>query len=102
MEGVLVGTEGSYDVVWPLGRSRVEQVFNNEMPDDLCDKTVAFIWDYLFRGDEMFSVIREHLSSAFPGVRYVDHEVFGHIHGLDEEAVTAALPARLRENNVDA
>lgn len=96
--------EARYDVVWPLGRSRVEEVAANERPLELSGKTIAFIWDYLFKGPEMFGIIKAQLSAEFPDVRYVDYEVFGNIHGsdADEKANLSALPARLREHGVDA
>jgi hypothetical protein len=96
--------EAQYDVVWPLGRSRVEEVAANERPLDLSGKTIAFIWDYLFKGPEMFEAVKGRLSTAFPGVRYVDYQVFGNIHGSDaeEKANLSALPTRLREHGVDA
>ena len=96
--------EDRYDVVWPLGRSRVEEVAANERLADLSGKTIGFIWDYLFKGPEMFEMIKTKLSAEFPGVRYVDYEVFGNIHGSDaeEKASLSALPERLREHGVDA
>lgn len=98
------GMEASYDVVWPLGRSRVEEVAANERPADLSGKTIGFIWDYLFKGPEMFEMFKAQLSAKFPGVRYVDYQVFGNIHGSDaeEKANLGALPERLREHGVDA
>jgi hypothetical protein len=96
--------EGLYDVVWPLGRTQVEEVSANARLDDLSGKTIAFIWDFLFKGPEMFEIFKEHLSAAFPGVRYVDYQIFGNIHGSDteEKANLAAMPMRLHDNRVDA
>ncbi len=96
--------QAHYDVVWPLGRSRVEEVAASERLLDLSGKTIAFIWDYLFKGPEMFEIIKAQLSAAFPGVRYVDYQEFGNIHGSDaeEKANMSALPARLRAHRVDA
>jgi hypothetical protein len=96
--------EAQYDVVWPLGRSRVEEVAPSERLADLSGKTVAFIWDYLFKGPEMFEAVKAQLSAAFPGVRYIDYQVFGNIHGSDAEEKTnlSALPERLRKHRVDA
>jgi hypothetical protein len=96
--------EAQYDVVWPLGRSQVEEVAASERLADLSGKTVAFIWDYLFKGPEMFEAVKAHLSAAFPGVRYIDYQVFGNIHGSDAEEKTnlSALPERLRKHRVDA
>jgi hypothetical protein len=97
-------TEGRYEVVWPLGQSRVEEVPPNERLGDLSGKTVAFIWDYMFKGPEMWALIQEHLSAVFPGVHYVDYTVFGNIHGSDAEqkANLEAMAGRLQEHGVDA
>jgi hypothetical protein len=104
MEGNMIEAEGRYDVVWPLGRSRIEEVTANERPQDLSTATIAFVWDYLFKGPEMFEIIQEHLSALHPGVRFVDYSVFGNMHGTDaeEKAVLDAMPDRLREHRVDA
>jgi hypothetical protein len=68
----------------------------------LANKTVAFVWDHLFRGDEMFDLIRCSLASRFEGVRFVRHEEFGNVHGPDEREVVRALPEKLRALGVDA
>jgi hypothetical protein len=96
--------EARYDVVWPLGRSRVEAVQVNERLEDLSGKTVAFLWDYLFKGPEMFEMIQEQLASIHPGIRFVDYSVFGNFHATAaaEQECLAALPDLLREHQVDA
>lgn len=93
--------EPRYRVVWPLGRSTTELVAANAGLADLNGKTIGFIWDYVFRGDEMFPVIAEALRQRYPDVRFVDYPAFGNIHGSDERAVIEALPARLRQAQVD-
>lgn len=93
-----------YDVVWPLGRALVEEVAASARPQDLTGKTVAFLWDYLFKGPEMFEMIQEHLTATYPGVRFVDYTAFGNIHATEaeEKANLDALPQRLRDHGVDA
>ncbi len=71
-------------------------------PDSLSGKRVAFLWDSMFRGDEMFPVLQAAISDRFEDVSFVEHGAFGSTFGGDEEAVLAALPDRLRELNVDA
>jgi len=64
-------------------------------------KTVAFVWDYIFRGDEIFPILREALSAAYPGISFVDYDTFGNTMGADENAVRAALPRKLAAEGVD-
>ena len=47
---------------------------------------IAFLWDYLFRGDELFPVLEAELRERFPGVDIVGYDVFGNLHGSDEDA----------------
>lgn len=71
-------------------------------PPSLSGKTVAFVWDYVFRGDEMFPVIGRALRDRFRDVRFVGPDTFGSIFGGDEEAVLEALPSALKDHRVDA
>ena len=65
-------------------------------------KRIGFVWDYVFRGDEMFRILEEELGKRFPGSSFVPYEAFGNIHGHDEREVLAKLPERLRAEKVDA
>jgi len=65
-------------------------------------KTVAQLWDFLFRGDQVFALIEEGLKARFPGVRFVSWREFGNTHGADEREVVARLPQRFKELGVDA
>ncbi len=42
------------------------------------------MWDYLFRGDEIFPVLETELVERFPDVEIVGYDVFGNTHGADE------------------
>jgi hypothetical protein len=99
-----MSADSYYEVLWPLGRARVDQVRPSDRPAGLSGKKVAFIWDYLFKGDQMFSIIAEHLSARFPGAEFVGYQEFGNIHGPDseEKASLEALPARLAGYGADA
>jgi hypothetical protein len=68
---------------------------------DLDGKTLALVWDYLFRGDDMFKLLARSLESRYPGVRFVDFQSSGNIHGSNELEEVAALPKRLAEHEVD-
>jgi hypothetical protein len=63
---------------------------------------VAFLWDYLFRGDELFPVLAEQLTARFPGIEIVDYTEFGNLHGADEKERVGRLPDDLRARGIDA
>lgn len=94
--------EGTYAVHWP--RAQRTQAAQPVAPrvDGLSGKVVAFVWDYLFRGDEIFAMLRRELEQRFPGVSFIGHEEFGSTHGADEREVLAALPGKLKTLRVDA
>ena len=50
--------EQTYDVVWPRSPRGVQRRRRAARLDSLAGKRVAFLWDYLFRGDELFLVTR--------------------------------------------
>lgn len=93
--------EPVYEVVWPLGRLTKEVLGGHRLPDPT-GKKIGFVWDYVFRGDRMWDVIKEDLAERYDGLSFVDWEVFGNTHGHDEAQVVAALPELLREMEVDA
>ena len=69
---------------------------------DLNDRTVAHVWDFAFKGDEMFSFVSDELRRRFPRVRLIDHEVFGdNYRAADPEAADKALARKLRDMGVD-
>ncbi len=69
---------------------------------DLDGKRVAFLWDYLFRGDELFPVLEKELQQRYPAIEVVGYEEFGNLHGSDEVERIAALPSELVARGVDA
>jgi hypothetical protein len=89
--------------VWPSGRSAAASVSANASVADLSGKTVAFIWDYLFRGDEMFDAASALIRSRYRDVTFLGPDVFGNIHGGDAEERDSLekLPGRLKEYGVD-
>lgn len=91
-----------FDVVWPRSRQAVDPQALAERSTDLHGKTIAFLWDYLFRGDEIFPVIAEELQSRFRDVTIIDYREFGTTHGEGEAALVAALGSDLRRRGVDA
>ena len=94
--------DGHYAVYWPRAARQVKRRTLAPRPTNLEGKTVAQLWDFLFRGDEVFALLEEGLKARYPGVRFVSWREFGNIHGSDERAVVKALPERLRELGADA
>lgn len=95
--------EPHYDVVWPLGHRVLSEVAEQERPAELGGRTVAYLWDELFRGPEMFEVISEVARDRFGDVGFVGWEEFGNFHAstADERRVLEALPELLRAHRVD-
>lgn len=91
----------SYEVVWPRSRQAVELQDLADRPDTLDGCTVGFLWDYLFRGDEIFPIIAEELRARYPTVEIVDFDQFGSTHGDDEVELVAGLPETLWARDVD-
>ena len=96
------GNDGYYEAYWP--RSPRQQLTRELAPrlDTLEGKTVAQLWDELFRGDVVFAHLEEGLKKRYPGVKFVSWREFGSTHGGNERAALAALPQKLRDMGVDA
>ena len=84
--------EPCYDVVWPLGKSVSEKVRFATRISDLRGKTICELWNWAFKGEEIFPIIRESLLKRYPDISFIEYTVFGNIHGPKEEEVIAALP----------
>lgn len=91
-----------YKAVWPKSPLAVQTRPLAERLDTLEGKRVGFLWDFLFRGHELFPVIEKELRNRFAGIEIVGYEEFGNTHGGDEAEVIAALPNRLRDRRIDA
>jgi hypothetical protein len=93
--------EPEYEALWPLARRTAGDIgMTVRRPQD--GMRVGFLWDYVFRGDEMFTVLERELPKHLPGPTFVSYETFGNIHGHDEREVLAVLGDRLREKEIDA
>ncbi len=95
-------TEATFDVVWPLGKPTYATRAPVERVVDLSNKVVAETWDYLFRGEEWFPILREELTRRYPGIRFVTYDTFGNLHGPNQRELVAKVPALLKEFKVDA
>jgi hypothetical protein len=100
--GMSSNTRDGYEAFWPRTPRQVKRKALAPRLSTLEGKTVAQVWDYVFRGDEVFEFLEQGLKARFPGVRFVSWREFGSTHGSDEREVVAALPQRFREMGVDA
>ena len=94
--------EPVYDVVWPQSPQGVQRRRLAERLDDLAGMRVAFLWDYVFRGDELFPVLDKELRARFNDIEILGYEEFGNTHGADEKKMVSRLPDVLRNRGVDA
>lgn len=94
--------EPLYEVVWPLGKFVTSPVPLAPGLSDLNGKTVCEIWDWVFRGDQMYSVLNEELRKSYPDIKIVDHETMGNSHALGEREYVANLSVLLRKHGCDA
>lgn len=91
-----------FAALWPGGANAVTAVPPATRPNSLEGKRIALLWDYMFRGEEIFPVLQEALRGDFANVEFVGYENFGSTFGGDEHAVLQALPERLKSLRVDA
>jgi hypothetical protein len=91
-----------HSVVWPRARRMVSQRPLAPRLRTLDGQTIAFLWDSVFRGEEIFPVIEAALARRFPGARFLPWDRFGSIYGGEEPRTIAELPDRLRRLGVSA
>ena len=65
-----------HDVVWPRAARQMEIAPVAPRLDTLEGKTVGFVWDYLFRGDEIFTLLEEGLKQRYPKIKFVNYDGF--------------------------
>ncbi len=96
--------EEQFEVLWPVEPTAPTATATVPTIGDLDGRTVAFLWDYLFKGPKMFDLVAESLKAEYPTMSFVGHEVFGNIHatGAEEARVLAGIPDKLRQWGVDA
>lgn len=94
--------EAQYDVVWPKSPLGVQAQRTATRLASLDGKRIAFLWDYLFRGDELFPVLAAELDARFDDIGILSFEEFGNLHGADEKERVGRLPDDLRSRGVDA
>ncbi|MGZ5147199.1 MAG: UGSC family (seleno)protein, partial [Burkholderiales bacterium] len=94
------------EVVSPLGGEASEQKSIAPRLSDLNGKTVAEIWNGVFKGDETFPAIRRALLQRYPGIRLVPFTEFPHFYGGDnptqQRALARQLASLVKEKGCDA
>ena len=94
--------DSPFAAYWPrAARTQQPEAVAARLPS-LEGKTVAFLWDDLFRGDEIFAVLQRELGQRYAGMRFISHTEFGSTHGADENEVLARLPGQLKALGADA
>ncbi|MCC7487435.1 MAG: hypothetical protein IT529_20880 [Burkholderiales bacterium] len=94
--------DGYFEVVWPRAARAAKRKALAPRLASLEGRKIAQLWDFLFRGDEVFALLEEGLAQRYPDIRFVSWREIGNTHASDERAVLAALPGRLRAMGVDA
>lgn len=94
--------EPVYDVVWPKSPQGVQARRLADRRRELDGARIAFVWDYVFRGDEIFPIVEQALTSRYPDLEVVGFAEFGNSHGGDEAGFIANLPDALASRQIDA
>ena len=95
-------SEGQFEVLWPLSRRAVSGTKAAPRLPDLNGRTIAELWDVIFRGETIYPLVREYIKARFPDVKFVGYSEFGNFHGAREHEVSAAIPDKLRAHHADA
>ena len=95
-------SEQVFEVVWPRGRHVKTGARLAKRLDTLEGKTVAQLWDWVFKGDKMYDIWERELTKRYPGIKFVSWREFGEIHGANERQVLEELPAKLKQFGADA
>jgi hypothetical protein len=94
--------EGMFEVLSPEGYSELDIIAPTAPLASLDNKTVGFVWDYLFKGDEVFEILGAGLQAQYENLRVVPHEHFGNIHGPAEAQIMNDLAGAAQAAGCDA
>ena len=97
-----MSNEPRYDVLSPLSRKAVQKTAAAPRLRDLNGKTIAELWDVIFRGETIYPLVREYIQKRFPDVKFVGYSEFGNFHGAREREVVASLAEKLKAHKADA
>jgi hypothetical protein len=94
------------DVVSPEGLEAVKRSGPAPRLPSLEGKTIAEIWNGVFKGDVTFPMIRALLQTRYPGVRIVPYTEFPHApatdHPAQQRALAQEIAALVKEKGCDA
>lgn len=96
------GKNPQYAALWPRGPRQAKVKPLAKRLNTLEGKTIAWVWDYVFRGNEVFEQLEKSLNARYPGMKFINWAEFGNTHGGDEREVVAALPEKFKALGVDA
>ena len=68
--------DGMYEVLWPRGKRMAPIIPFAKRLETLNGKTVGELWNYAFRGKEIFSILEKALLERYPGVKFVSWASF--------------------------
>ena len=93
---------GQYAVYWPRTPRQTGIKPLAKRLDTLNGKVIAQVWDFLFRGDEVFALLEEAIKKQYPEVQFVSWREFGSSHGGDEKEALAEFAKKFKALKVDA
>jgi len=90
-----------YDVVWPKSPlATARRPIAPRLTDGLAGTRVGFLWDHLFRGEELFPVLADELRAR--GAEVVGYDAFGNLHGPHESQLVGEIPSVIAARGIDA
>ena len=91
-----------FEVFWPRSPRQTGIKPLAGRLETLNGRTIAQIWDYLFKGDVVFEHLEQAIKEKFPTVKFVSWREFGSTHGGDEKEAIAEFAKKFKEFGVDA
>jgi hypothetical protein len=97
-----MNNDGYYEAYWPRSPRQTGIKPLAGRLETLNNRTIAQVWDFLFRGDEVFALLEEAIKKEFPTVKFVSWREFGSSHGGDEKEALAEFAKKFKAMGVDA
>jgi len=94
--------DGYYEVYWPRSPRQTGIKPLAKRLDTLNGKVIAQVWDFLFRGDDVFAHLEVAIKKQFPDVKFVSWREFGSSHGGEEKEALAEFARKFKAMGVDA